>query len=507
MVKGQNPIWIENKWFNGIAPDPYVWADGTFQYSQNVNIRNNLKWITLSSEEENRDLSVFLNAYLVFADPTWWPTAPKLLKFYSNWELKETDNNWNVEVLRLTTPIAVSAAFSFKTKIYAFGNNVVYEIDPVAWTFVDITAALPWYAWAYRTFGLNYWNNTLVIWNQNIIWTLWPDPSVATPVFPTDYIWQQRREFSEWNEIVWISNSWWNIKVYTAYQYSDSRVFYLPATFDVGFEWINETIERKWMNVRNIAIVWKTDNVVARGSWLDSVWVINWSLYETSWYDREPVYTTCDWNLNPNYITQFLMNDHSQVYPVYWDIAYMAWVDWIWSYWRKTPWINKSLVKEWSYADRSPRTSIVFWDYLYVSYDIFWVGSREKRYYLANRPQSFNTSTWMVISRVYNGDFAKDSKSCIELFASYELEPTSSDPGYIEVYLRENRKQKNITGWRQLVATITDKTKNRQRIIANQMNIDFNLLEYKVHLYRWTDATVAPQFNEIYLEYEINQKP
>jgi len=52
----------------------------------------------------------------------------------------------------------------------------------------------------------------------------------------------------------------------------------------------------------------------------------------------------------------------------------------------------------------------------------------------------------MVISRVYNGDFAKDSKSCIELFASYELEPTSSDPGYIEVYLRENRKQKNITG-------------------------------------------------------------
>lgn len=503
MADAKNPVWVENKWFNGVADDPYVGVDGSFQYSQNLEIRNNLKWFQLSPLEETRVLTSRLNCYLTFSDPSSWPNPPLLLKFYDNGDIVTTDNNWTVETVVATLATPVQSAFSFKTRIYAFGNNVVYEINPTWWVVTDITVALVavGYEGAYKTVWLNYWNNTFVIGNKNGLITLAPDPTVAVPAFPADYIWERRRSFSEWNEIVAISNSWGNIKVYTSYQYTDSRVFYIPASFDLGFEGINETIEWKGSNVRNIAIIWKTDYTITRGSGLDNVGVINRKLYETSGYDRQLIKTTFDSNGDPNYTSQFVLADNQNwQYPVYEEVAYIPWLDWIRSYGKTTPWIEDSLVKNWNYENRVPISSVIFGDYLYVSFeDLFWL-YRERRYYLGYKTPEYTAWVGIMISRVYNGNYLKDIKQAIEIDIGYELEPTSLNPGYIEVYIRPNRISKNIALWWKLIGTITDNTQNRFRAIASNIVQDFNMLEYRFLVFRG-DSEVTPIVNEWYLEF------
>ena len=492
---------IENKWYWWHWQDSFLWIDWQFQYWQNINIHNELKGFQLNTLEEvsNNTTRIYIKVF-----QNW------MIRIRDNWDVYTTNNALRpTEVfVWATTDTKIIEATFFKDDEFVFGEKVQRITDLSPFTITDITPpavwSFPWWTTLINSTDfigwvsvLNYRNTLLVVWIKNYLLTY-------DPVLWWTAGRKVVREFWQW-QVVWITTVWNNIAVRLNYNWLDSRVFYLNWTFDVEDNGVINTVPFEWLSIRKVVQMWNSSFALCK----DLIDGYSSSFYEISWYDKRIIKKSTDNFWNTNYPNVFVVWNSYQVYWNDWDSVYMPMEDWIWSYWKKSSLVDNCINLEWSndltwITHKTYLNSCVFGRYLYVAYLENGV-RKEWRYYIwYKNKQWYTNKTWIMISRVYTWILQRKFKTPYELNISYQLDKLSANPWQIKVYLRHNRPAYNYTDWRELVATITDNTKMAYKVIASQTAIlrDFNCLEYKVELIRWSDATVSPIFYELHLVYE-----
>jgi len=483
----------ESIFYNWISPDPFLGADWTFQYSENLDFRTDLNGVQLLPAEQNRSTTDILMCYVKF-DKT------HLVRIYSSGRVTTGDNTAFTETNLCNIWFAPLGATKFRWEVYVFGMANIVRFD-MTWVVTDVTplawrGPTPWVTTG-GTPVINFWNSALLVWFGNKL-RRWLPSTVDWPV-PIGG-WKMIRTFDKATirGLVWRSS---NIEVYTDYNGLDSRVYYIGWFWDAEDTGVSDTVVFENLSILQI---WQLGNRVFV-LFLDKTDDKTTYLYEVSGYNKRLIRRSRqDW-WNTAYMDDFNVKVAYQPLSAYWDMLFCPFADWVWTHGRYNDYTPDALIKQW--PGKSFYSATCFWPRLYCSYNAAG-GYREVRYPLMNRYNDFTSETWVLISKIYQGNI-RVNKHIERIWISYKFDitglPALQTAGEIRFYVRSDRVWYNVTNWRILLATITDTTKMVHRIEPQEImraNVpDCNVFEWKVEISRGTYNAVTPTFYDVEIEY------
>ena len=478
----------------GASNDATVWPVGSFQYSEHIDVRNNLGGIQLQSSTDDALTTALIGCYC--------NTPSHFYKFLQNGKVIIT-TAWSIwwSELTLTGLIwwdFIQDAVLFDNTIYAVG--VVWSVYTIAlgWSVaVPVTfpansiPSLP----AGRASLLEFWNAQLVVAVGNLLFT-------KTRGFNE---WTLCRQYDTGCVIECMSMVGNSIVVYVWYPGGSqvTKAFFLTGTFSQDDTGVAQGIIWSWSVVRNMVNVkWNPIVFGITNSWSSNS-AVN-TMHIGTWYDSILIKES----LNSEWVSY--MQDEFQLelwgtpflrYGVANDSVYIPARDWLRVYSMNKLGTGMLLCKEYAHTYNTAGTSCVSNEYAFASYTNGGQ-SFERRYKLGNNKQPYTTSTGSLISRVYNGWswYKHKKKMIVWLDVAYDL--TKTTEGQIRIYVRPDRASYNQNLWRALVGTITDTTQSRYVqspwVETNDaLWLDFFQLEYKIEIDRWSSPTWTPIVSEI----------
>jgi len=501
------------------ARDPSVGFQWQFQYARNIDFSNIRNGITLSPKMEEMDTTFRICCYCpMYVAPDGWATLVR----FDSWNRVTFANNtdrpttsWYV----WDTAVNIKQSTSFQNICYAFWQWKAYEIAPIVWGLIyDITSAITrtdpntsiTYNYEDCQVLLNYDNTMLLVADKN---KLRRYIKVASPWLP---IWRKLiRNFATWTYIKWLTMQWSTLKIYVQDELMRTKIFYATGTFDAEYTWLVEQVDADQILIQNVVSDGWSDYMICQ----NSPWSADFALYKEPWANqmlvKNTVHANSEW-----YAHDFFGFPWDNMCIKKW-ILYVPMADGTWTfrqeyvrmalYWRTITawWLSYSKDNYlWNYY---PWKSVIFWDYLYTSCQ-YWLSSptsKETRVNIEFRP-SLYADSWFLIWRIEDWDLLGMDKENLQLNLWYLLPPWTYDinwnltnnPWHINVYLRYDRSSLWLWGWRQLVKTLDDPKKMRERLLPSDQTLSAyrNTLEYMIEIVRW-DQWTAPVFYEFNLRY------
>jgi hypothetical protein len=491
---------VENKWFAGVSYDEYIGQDGSFQYSENIDVRNNLKWFGLSAWVNDNPLTRVLLCYAAIDQSTF-------VRIYKNWGNAElylsSNTTYTTEVLKATvSDFQINNAVARGKYVFTFWAKV-HRADITTGTVIDITAMFANYSGSWDHYALVEGNRYVYVagnytWDtgSNSVWFLDTEQIGVPGKLATLY-----SRYTNGTDVVGMVRVDATIKVYTNYKGLYARA-YLGRSGDSRS---SNAVQYDGMILVDIIQNSNLDYLIARSSADNTIL----TMYEASWYDKNVIRSSRYANGNTEYIEDFYWTggwSQLQGFTHKW-VAYMCLDDGIWTYGPNGSLTNPSLSMHWvNKTSHRPVANTRCGDYMYVTFQVGTSTSYiERQYYLAYRPISYAVSG-MLISRVFTGERYSKNKNTMEINVGYDMHRAATNPGTILMYIREDKKEENKTWSRTLVSTITDKNKKSERILLSMpaMRVDFNCLEYKIEINRW-DANTSPLVTEVQVLYIHNK--
>ena len=498
--------WLENKWINGQSFDSILWLDGSFQYSENIDTRNELWWFQLSSKEE----SVAMGRVYCYVPYS----SVQLIRVFWDWvnitvftASNAVHNQWTL-IQTIASWDAPLNATVFQWNIIIFTSWNIFQLDMNALTTANITPlgrSAPWWTFFIMP-TLNFHETFLLVWNQFNLWRL--DPTLWFTLGR-----EIVRDFWQGN-IVGIIQYDSQIWVTVNHNGIDSRTYILWGNFDaddIGVLWTIATIgisPRSTTQIGNRLFYFAQDQVDSKTSTLyEVVWTNPIKVWKGKISSGDPWYLD-DFVLSSSWETNLKMN---QWYPQKDKILYIPANDWIRTYGAKNENMIPSMERTFTIASGElPLQSVVFGDYLYVA-----KATSESRWNIAYRNTAY-TTYWTLISRVHTWSIRWLNKSNKKLLLTYWM-PETAWAG-IRVSLRRNQEWFNLLDWWQTVANLTqadavNPTWTRKMVkeinltSGEDFRMDWNTLEYKIEVFTDFDGQLSPIFYETYLLYNYTKLP
>lgn len=486
----------ENSRYGWRSIDPFIWSQNTFWYSENIDIRNDLKGIQLLSKPYERNIWNNISCYVKFS-------INELVRLYANWDVSLWNNTSFWDTIIWNIGVIPQWATKFRDHIYVFSYNKILSFTItwwVLWAINDITPA--WWNVSFDFFSswlptLNFWNSALLVWRWNQLWRWVP----TTNTWPIPTWWWTAVRTLDKAEIRWVIGRSSNIEIYVNYNWVDSRVYFIWWFWDAVDTGISNTIILENLSIVNIWQVWERTFILCNNIYN----VAKSQLYEISWYNKRLIKESTLNAWDTNYHSDFKFSTAYQNFPVSQQILYLPFFDQVWSYGRESDdiWDNLCSLRPWQVFI----WGVSFWDYLYLSSDTLWV-KKEHKYTLNYRHNDYIQSPWTLISKIHDGGMMWLRKQLKSIYIWYKLDTTYSptDIWSIEIYLRTDMAWYNITDWWIHIITIDNPNYMREIIESPQITVawidDFSTIQYKVVLNPSISGKVSPFLYEIAFNYD-----
>ncbi len=454
---------LQNKWNLGICDDVFVWDDWDFQYSKNIDIRRNIKWIKLSSK----------NTHLFQTD---WLISCFLSTFVFTDKGKIYNQAWTLVYTLGTYPDKILNAVRYKDYYYWITTNYIARVEVSntesgTWTNVDedYINIIPTSA----AYFLNIYDEYLLIWMRDIVYKL----------------------DDQWNmeQVVWVEGnikgmffSWANIVIYT----------------DIGKKYFWD-----WESSNFISVI-LNDKQYYRSCINDGDmdYMISWissnpltsALHWSSWYSNWIVKKALDRNNLFNFTGKYTIWEINCMWKQN-NMIYIPSQQWIYGYWTFYPWLNPVINldywidNDYIWAMKSDSSSITF------SYE------KDGIYYLDKINTTQNPSlymdSWELILRAYNWWVQYKNKIINSINLAFEK---LNQWEKIEVYLRKNW---NASWWNPVVNIDYSNIYDQEIFFKNfswpWVDIGkWNYIEAKIVLYSWTSNLTSPILYELWIDWE-----
>jgi hypothetical protein len=369
----QSFIWWESDSF-------YKWPAFSFYSWENINIRKNLEWITLSSMLEDTGWSIDWNVTCMVNLETlwvrnWWiVVCTDTGKIYLDWESKYTLTNfirviwiWVMYTWWVQYVYYVSQTSSWSGKIH----RSTTDLAPA--TFIE----------SHRSYTTSVW-----IVQKAIIINAWWWLYIATKnkVIELDYLEVVRDllVLTENEKIVWFTSFQNTYRIYSNLENSWIQYIWDWASMFADYKQIWENQSILW-----IQNDWPYDYAIL---WFNQSYS---DLYLISWTQKQELRVNLENSLKSRKLDWYLSIREWILYISWWQ----SWESnnyWIYTYWNYYPWTPKSLVQEYSKS---------------ISYFTFHSHSVANSYFvcndwkiyktLHNNPPDTYASSWEVVSQVF----------------------------------------------------------------------------------------------------------
>lgn len=489
-----------NKFSTWLAFDEFLWPDGSFQFSKNIDVRRNPSRIQLAPRVSLTDYSTVKITAILWVDTTNIFTFSSAGRVYLN----------NVLAYTLTGAVTnkeILNACIFKSYMYIFTPSGVHRItiaNAIAWAWWGITENYINYAVTayvqpldagFTSAVLDFKNAAGVVTNFSLTdrdgntvtgyalatissgytqVTWWPfanGPFTATydfvpevwsriPVLnyydSTLYValksivmWYHPQlgatpdvglliEFENNQQIVWITAHDTQFSIYVQVDSQNSRKYLRSGK---GTE-PSAVVERSWIVINNVGASEEFDYVTTN----DPRSEIS-SIYKTIWYQKSLVYEgkKANGNVLNGELHVLAMN---QNLPIKKDMCFVAAEQWIYAAWFYYAGFPICTTREWQWATQiRPWCWVVHNSYLYVSLQ----NISNSTYYLAKidlnyEPAITSTSheaSWELRQRVFKGNRVTETKTFAGIEVGYEFigtQTVNANNWYIELYIRCNKR-------------------------------------------------------------------
>jgi hypothetical protein len=349
-----------------ISNDPSLWGVGSITNAEWVDLRNNSKFITMNSRQEDSYtlLSTSENYRVV---SSIYSTNTKFLEFwYAGRIINSSKNNFDSNYV-IDLWWIIYNAWTISTVLWTFWFIIGWSSTLYKWTYDGSDD----YLWVWAT-GWNITSQThttafdpyspfLVIQNFIYIWSwnkiIEVDTTWATWIF-TDVL-----ALDVWYTIKWITKVADQIFVY-ATDWSTTRQYL--------WDWVSTTANRtiNWTDkpLQNVANFWNIDYIIIWWSYSNetAVYVVNWIQLDlvfksaiTSNTTKQRIY------FNPDRTNAIETIGTRLLIPNNWDV---------YTYWTETPWLPKALVREFlSPLDYISSMNYTVWNS--YNLNIYWYGN------------------------------------------------------------------------------------------------------------------------------------
>jgi len=439
------------RWANGwIADDIFTGINNSYFYSENVEVRENSRWISLSKKLAQATTTTDKINVIVKATSTLFIAA------WGSWVCKKCKNG-NRSVVNLWISTAILSAAVFNDYVYFATRSVLYKVSvsdinsnaSVTLTKVDdITSAS--YHPMLVSMGDLYIGNGSKLSKVDV-----------------DNVYSDLFTMETWWVITKLNDLWWAIRVTTQSALWNSNIYLWDGVSDVP----DETIPLIWY-VTYQAQIYNWYPYLVTNRWLGIL----------DWYKIYPLKKCDDFADIDNWIW------------VYNEKLIIAGKNWIYSRWAKNK--NYSEVLSYDYVASGEVTSIYSdWIDLFVA----WKKSVEwwtTTYGIDKLSDELYNTSWYLITRWYYANSLKEIKEWILAWIWYSALKTGQS---IEI-------QYAVDGWNfTTLRTITPTTDTIESFTEDLFVRDrFQYIQFKIILNWW--GTDTPSFYALDFMFNNNVK-
>lgn len=160
------------------------------------------------------------------------------------------------------------------------------------------------------------------------------------------------------------------------------------------WDWVNTTTSR--------TITWVDKPVLNVANFANIDYILTWwsnrqTLSVVNWYRLDPIYQTPEWIDSDS--RMFFKSDYTNAIETIWNKLLIPWVDWVYSYGKRTPWLPNALVKEflvqaWAVTSMFFSEDIAYSLFTYVYGSINWTTWTYRQLY--NLAEWGNEQYWVL---------------------------------------------------------------------------------------------------------------
>ena len=416
-------------WRDMLTQDPYYWLTNSFQYSENVNVDDELHWIKLS--QKPYELDYCENCHLVdawnkvFAIPLngWMVKYITMERRTDNTVRFEPHNtNLNIPAWKITVCNAVifqdclwiwvqrqdwreSYWSLFRINVdWTITNPYIYipydHLEDTDESISDPTTVLEPMRWI--SCMLNYNNARLVIWDWINLRVYYPelDKTKWTQDAWKTW-WKIVQKFEWWMQIVWLTNNFEYLKVWVEDEWWNSKVFFYQWNNDLRNTFVYNLVDLTGTKVLRTYNINNVDYYVASLDWTD--WYV--SFYKMVGNEPIALFKQRWW------LTHYDVNQKAWYFV--WPTSMTAWyLDWYIyiadSYWvfkfeYTANWLDKWYMK-WKLRNSTSWMEFACW--LCVNQNFCWVSDKDwiKVMRLYDTWVDWYQPKWILISREIEWD-------------------------------------------------------------------------------------------------------
>ena len=459
----QSFVWWE-------SDDIYKWPSDSFYAWENISIRKDLSWVSLSPILSDTWWSIDWNILCIVSLTTLWVSAWWIVvctdtwKVYLDWVLKQTISTWTWAYNRVSKVWVM----------YSWTIQYIYYITETTWWNGKIhrsTTDLVTFNISYRSFATD---TPVSIFTSIIPYSAWLYFATWNKVIEINYleVVTDLLVLPKAEKITGFSQFQNNFRIYTSIVNCWIQYFWdwQSALPDYRQVWENQPI--LW-----IVNDWPYDYAIL---WFNNLYS---DLYLISWTQKQELRVNLEASSTSRILDWYLSIREAIVYISWW----LSWESnnyWIYSYGNYYPWTSKSLVQEYS------KSTSRFTFHCHDTSNSYFVCTDWKVYVIShNNPPSTYATSWYLTSHFYQWNVF-DEMTFVKMKVWFKL-----NTGEIKIYVRTDFN----SNW-SLLKTITSAIYNTKKwitIMPNDMKTlwlwNFYELQIKFELYSWTTWTKTPK--------------
>lgn len=425
------------RWANGwIADDIFTGINNSYFYSENIEVRENSKWISLSKKLMQATTSTDKINVIVKAN------SNLLVAWWENWVCKKCKNgNWSTVSTGLTT--AWISAAVFNGYVYRCTSSALYK---VAVSGISSNASI---VPTKVTDLTNSWSHPMLVSMGDLY--IWNGSKLSK--VDVSNVYSDLFTMETWWVITKLNDLWWAIRVITQSALWNSNIYL--------WDWVSELPDE------TIPLIWYVtyQSQIFNGY---PYLITNRGLWILDWYKIYPLKKIDDFASIENWIW------------VYNERLIIAWKNWIYSWGAKNK--NYNEVLSYDYVASGEITCIYSdWVDLFVAWKKTWDTTT---YWIDKLSDSVYNSTGYLITRWYYANSLKEVKEWILAWIWYSALATGQS---IEI-------QYSVDWWSfTSLRTITPSTDTIESFTEDLFVRDrFQYIQFKIIL-SW-NGTDTPSF-------------
>ena len=459
----QSFIWWESDDFT-------KWPKDSYYSWENISIRKDLWWVTLSPSLIDTGWSISWD--ITFMDNlearwinNWWVlVCTSTWNVYLDWVLKQTISTWTSAWNKII----------WIWIMFVSWVQYIYYVTQTNWWSGQIhrsTTDLATFTISHRSYTTSSYNRTRAFVIEYWAWIYFATWNKVIFVDLNEIV-SDKLTLVYNEEIVWFTEFQNNFKVYSNLE--NTWIQYI-------WDWVSLLPDYR-QKFKNQRILWIENN----GAYDYAVLWYNEN-YAKLWYFAGWQFQLLRKNIEANNNSRIL-NGYMSIRE--WMLYISGWKSWessnywIYTYWDYLPWTAKSLIQEYSWTIYS------FTFHCHKATLSYFATTQNKIYSIShNNPPSLYASSWYIVTEFYKWQWWEEMKYN-KILVWFKLNTwwikvycrTDIDDSFVLIYYMDNSNT-GIKKWINIVKTQ-----------FNVLNIkNFTEIQFKIELLAWTSNTLSPK--------------